>query len=38
MATITIDGKELEFEDKLTILEAAKKLQIKIPPSVTTSI
>ena len=31
MATITIDGKELEFEDKLTILEAAKKLQIKIP-------
>ena len=31
MATINIDGKELEFEDKLTILEAAKKLQIKIP-------
>ncbi len=31
MATIIIDGKELEFEDKLTILEAAKKLQIKIP-------
>ena len=31
MAIITIDGKELEFEDKLTILEAAKKLQIKIP-------
>jgi len=31
MATITIDGRELEFEDKLTILEAAKKLQIKIP-------
>jgi NADH dehydrogenase/NADH:ubiquinone oxidoreductase subunit G len=31
MATISIDGRNLEFEDKLTILEAAKKLQIKIP-------
>jgi NADH dehydrogenase/NADH:ubiquinone oxidoreductase subunit G len=31
MATITIDGKDLEFEDRLTILEAAKKLGIKIP-------
>jgi bidirectional [NiFe] hydrogenase diaphorase subunit len=31
MATITIDGRGLEFEEKLTILEAAKKLQIKIP-------
>ena len=31
MATITIDGKTLEFEEKLTILEAAKRLKIKIP-------
>ena len=31
MAKITIDGKELEFDEGLTILEAAKKLQIKIP-------
>jgi bidirectional [NiFe] hydrogenase diaphorase subunit len=31
MATMTIDGKNLEFEEKLTILEAAKRLQIKIP-------
>jgi len=31
MAKITIDGRELEFEEQLTILEAAKKLQIKIP-------
>jgi NADH dehydrogenase/NADH:ubiquinone oxidoreductase subunit G len=31
MAIITIDGRELEFEESLMILEAAKKLQIKIP-------
>jgi len=31
MARISIDGKNLEFEQPLTILEAAKKLQIKIP-------
>ena len=31
MAKITIDGINLEFEGKLTILEAAKKLQIRIP-------
>ena len=31
MAAITIDGKQLEYEDQPTILEAAKKLQIKIP-------
>ena len=31
MAKITIDGKELEFDEQLMILEAAKKLQIKIP-------
>jgi bidirectional [NiFe] hydrogenase diaphorase subunit len=31
MATISIDGRNLEFEAPLTILEAAKKLQIKIP-------
>jgi NADH dehydrogenase/NADH:ubiquinone oxidoreductase subunit G len=31
MAKITIDGKELEYDEGLTILEAAKKLQIKIP-------
>jgi NADH dehydrogenase/NADH:ubiquinone oxidoreductase subunit G len=31
MAKITIDGRALEFEEKLTILEAAKKLGIRIP-------
>jgi bidirectional [NiFe] hydrogenase diaphorase subunit len=31
MAKITIDGRDLEFEGQLTILEAAKRLQIKIP-------
>ena len=31
MAAISIDGKNLEFEGRLTILEAAKKLQIKVP-------
>ena len=31
MATISIDGKKFEFEQPLTILEAARKLQIKIP-------
>jgi len=31
MAVITIDGRQLEFEQTLTILEAAKRLQIKIP-------
>jgi NADH dehydrogenase/NADH:ubiquinone oxidoreductase subunit G len=31
MARISIDGKDLEFEEQLTILEAAKKLHIKIP-------
>lgn len=31
MAKITINGRDLEFEEQLTILEAAKKLQIKIP-------
>lgn len=31
MATITIDGAGLEIEGKMTILEAAKKLGIKIP-------
>jgi len=31
MAAISIDGKNLEFEERLTILEAAKKLQIKVP-------
>jgi bidirectional [NiFe] hydrogenase diaphorase subunit len=31
MAKINIDGRDLEFEEQLTILDAAKKLQIKIP-------
>jgi NADH dehydrogenase/NADH:ubiquinone oxidoreductase subunit G len=31
MATITIDGKKLDFEAGLTILEAAKKLRVHIP-------
>jgi bidirectional [NiFe] hydrogenase diaphorase subunit len=31
MAKITIDGTPLEFDEQLTILEAAKKLKIKIP-------
>jgi bidirectional [NiFe] hydrogenase diaphorase subunit len=31
MATISIDGKQLDFEPGLTILEAAKKLQMSIP-------
>ncbi len=31
MATISIDGKNLEFEERLTILEAAKALRIKVP-------
>jgi NADH dehydrogenase/NADH:ubiquinone oxidoreductase subunit G len=31
MATIRIDGIDLEFDEKLTILEAAKRLKIKIP-------
>ena len=31
MAKITIDGRDLEFEEQLTILEAARRLQIKIP-------
>jgi bidirectional [NiFe] hydrogenase diaphorase subunit len=31
MASISIDGKQLEFEPGLTILEAAKKLQVRIP-------
>jgi NADH dehydrogenase/NADH:ubiquinone oxidoreductase subunit G len=31
MAKITIDGQNLEFEEPMTVLEAAKKLQIKIP-------
>jgi bidirectional [NiFe] hydrogenase diaphorase subunit len=31
MATITVDGKQLDFEPGLTILEAAKKLQVHIP-------
>jgi bidirectional [NiFe] hydrogenase diaphorase subunit len=31
MATISIDGKQLDFEAGLTILEAAKKLQVRIP-------
>jgi NADH dehydrogenase/NADH:ubiquinone oxidoreductase subunit G len=31
MASITIDGKKLDFEPGLTILQAAKKLQVRIP-------
>jgi len=31
MATITIDGKTLEFQPPMTILEAAKKLGVHIP-------
>jgi NADH dehydrogenase/NADH:ubiquinone oxidoreductase subunit G len=31
MATITIDEKVLEFDEPMTVLEAAKKLKIKIP-------
>lgn len=31
MPTITIDGKPLEFDEKLTILEAAGRLRIRIP-------
>jgi NADH dehydrogenase/NADH:ubiquinone oxidoreductase subunit G len=31
MATIMIDGKKLDFEARLTILEAAKKLKVPIP-------
>jgi bidirectional [NiFe] hydrogenase diaphorase subunit len=31
MAKITIDGRELEFDETLTILEAARRLKIRIP-------
>jgi bidirectional [NiFe] hydrogenase diaphorase subunit len=31
MATITIDGKKLDFEAGLTILQSARKLQVHIP-------
>ena len=31
MARITIDGKSLEFGEELTVLEAARRLKIKIP-------
>jgi NADH dehydrogenase/NADH:ubiquinone oxidoreductase subunit G len=31
MATISIDGKQLDFEPGLTILQAAKKLHVPIP-------